>query len=103
MLSILPTLSQALARNGDTPQVWEAVKQRGCFYSSPNILQMYISKHRYTYVDYFFFLPCHAACRVLVPQPQTEPVSPAVEAWNLNLKPWTALSISFYFEVAFGL
>ena len=34
-----------------------------------------------------FFWPCHMACRILVPRPGIELVSPAVEA----LKPWTAM------------
>ena len=31
-----------------------------------------------------YFLLHHAACRILVPQPEMEPTSPAVEAWHLN-------------------
>ena len=34
-----------------------------------------------------FFWPCYGACRILVPQRGIEPMSPALEAWNLN--PWT--------------
>ena len=34
-----------------------------------------------------FFWPCYGACRILVPQPGIEPMSPALEAWNLNC--WT--------------
>ena len=32
----------------------------------------------------FFFLPCHVACRILVPPPGMEPLPLAVEAWSLN-------------------
>ena len=32
--------------------------------------------------SFFFF--CHPACGILVPQPEIEPVTPAVEAWSLN-------------------
>ena len=31
---------------------------------------------------FFFFF--HPACGILVPQPEIEPVTPAVEAWSLN-------------------
>ena len=33
---------------------------------------------------YFVFWPHCAACRILVPQPQIEPLPPELEAWNLN-------------------
>ena len=36
---------------------------------------------------FFFFWPGRVACRILVPQPGTEPVPPAVEAQSLNQ--WT--------------
>ena len=43
-------------------------------------------------VPLFFFsfsvFGCHMACGILVPQPGTEPVFPAVEAWSPNH--WTA-------------
>ena len=37
---------------------------------------------------FFFFFFGHMACRVLIPQPGIEPVSPVVEVWSLNH--WTA-------------
>ena len=39
----------------------------------------------------FFFWPCYGTCRILVPQPGIEPMSPALEAWNLN--PWTVWEV----------
>ena len=39
-------------------------------------------------VLFFFFFACHMACRTLIPQPETEPVFPAVEAWSPHH--WTA-------------
>ena len=38
-----------------------------------------------------FFWPCYGTCRILVPQPGIEPMSPALEAWNLN--PWTVWEV----------
>ena len=47
----------------------------------------------------FYFLLYHAACRILVPQPEMEPTSPAVEVWRL--KHWTTrevpICIFFFF------
>ena len=40
---------------------------------------------------YLFFWPCLLACRILVPQPGIEPMSPAVETQTLNH--WTAREI----------
>ena len=37
---------------------------------------------------WFFFWPCHAACRILAPRPGMEPRSPAVEVRSPNR--WTA-------------
>ena len=37
---------------------------------------------------FFFFLPHHMACGILVPQPGVEPGPSAVRAWSLNH--WTA-------------
>ena len=39
----------------------------------------------------FFFFFCHPACGILVPQPEIEPVPPAVEAWSLNH--WTTREV----------
>ena len=39
----------------------------------------------------FFFWPRHVACRILVPQPETEPAPPELEAWIPNH--WTAREI----------
>ena len=33
---------------------------------------------------FLIFQLCHAACGILVPQPEIEPTSPAVEVWILN-------------------
>ena len=38
-----------------------------------------------------FFWLCHLACGILVPQPGTEPVTPALEVWSLNH--WTAREV----------
>ena len=38
-----------------------------------------------------FFQSHREACRILVPPPGIEPVSPAVEAWSLNH--WTAVEV----------
>lgn len=43
----------------------------------------------------FFFWPRSRACGILTPQPVTEPMHPAVEAWSLNH--WTAGEIPLYF------
>ena len=40
--------------------------------------------HVGTWYFFFFFWLCHMACRILVPQPGTEPVPPAVEVQSLN-------------------
>ena len=40
---------------------------------------------------FFFFLPYHEACWILVPQPGVEPVPRAVEAWSLSH--WTASKV----------
>ena len=37
----------------------------------------------------FFFWRHNEACGILVPQPEIEPMPPAVEAWNL---PWTTFT-----------
>ena len=49
------------------------------------------------------FLPHHAACGILVPQPWIKPMPPAVEAWSP--KHWTAREVlSFpFFLAALGL
>ena len=39
------------------------------------------------------------ACRILVPQPGTEPSSPAVEAWSLNHQTAREVPGAFIFEV----
>ena len=36
---------------------------------------------------FLFFWQCHAACRILVPQPGIEPVSPALGAQSLTIGP----------------
>ena len=38
-----------------------------------------------------FFLPCLTACGILVPQPVTEPMSPALEMQSLNH--WTTKEV----------
>ena len=53
-------------------------------------------------VIFFFFCPCLAACRILVPQPGIELMSPEVGARSLNH--WTArevLIILFYCCIVF--
>ena len=40
---------------------------------------------------FFFFLPHHAVCRILVPWPGIKPAPPAVEARSLNH--WTAMEV----------
>ena len=51
----------------------------------------------------FIFWPRREACEILVPQPGTEPVPPAVEEWSLNH--WTAkevpLSLSEILAIVF--
>ena len=42
-------------------------------------------------VTFFFFLPYHKACGILVPQPGIEAKLPAVEAPSLNH--WTAKEV----------
>ena len=37
-----------------------------------------------TSLFFFFFWPCHATCRILVPRPGIEPLLPALGAWTLN-------------------
>ena len=44
-----------------------------------------------------FFQSHRVACRILVPPPGTEPVSPAVEAWNLNH--WTTVKVPGYCHI----
>ena len=94
-LSILPSLSQAPAWKGDTRQVWEAVKQRDCFYSSPNISQMYISKHVHTYMDYFFFLAMPCGMWDLSSPTRGRTKFPNLQ-WKhgiFHLKPWTVREV----------
>ena len=45
---------------------------------------------------FFFFLLHYAACRILVPRPGTEPLHPAVEAWNPNY--WTIREVPLLFH-----
>ena len=45
---------------------------------------------------FFFFWPCHMACKILVPQPGIEPVPPALEAGSPNL--WTTREVPKYFS-----
>ena len=40
---------------------------------------------------YLFIWPLHAAYGILIPRPEIEPVSPALEVWNLNH--WTAREV----------
>ena len=40
---------------------------------------------------FIYFLPCHAACGILVLQPAIEPTPPAMEAWSLNH--WTVREV----------
>ena len=42
----------------------------------------------------FFFLPYHAACRIVVSWPEIEPALPAVEVQSLNH--WTTREVSKY-------
>ena len=37
------------------------------------------------FLKLFIYWPCHTANGISVPQSETEPVPPAVEAWSLNL------------------
>ena len=43
------------------------------------------------FVCFVLFWLCYAACRILVPRPGIEPVSPAVEAQSLNH--WTTREV----------
>ena len=47
---------------------------------------LHIDKMNTNYFDNFSvgWAPCHVACRILVPQPQTEPGLFMVETWSLN-------------------
>ena len=65
-----------------------------------------ILKRCFTFIlFFFFFLSCHTACRIPVPQPGIEPIPPAVETWGLNH--WTARAVlsfaHFYWVVFFFL
>ena len=52
------------------------------------------------YIYIFFFWPCCAACRILVPRPGIEPAPLAVKAWNPNY--WTAREFpKIYFKATF--
>ena len=48
--------------------------------------------------DFFFFWPCHAACRVLAPQPGIEPRPSAFGAQSLNH--WTARESPFWLSIS---
>ena len=44
------------------------------------------------FVVVFFWVACHAACRILVPRPGNKPLPSAVEVWSLNH--WTTKEVS---------
>ena len=53
--------------------------------------------------NFFFFWPCHEACRVLVPQPGTEPVFLALKApspnhWTVREFPMNTLKNKFILQ-----
>ena len=50
-----------------------------CFMS-----EYYLIVYMYCIFLFFFFLPCCAACKILVPWSGIKPVPPAVEAQSLN-------------------
>ena len=51
--------------------------------------------------SFSLYLPCHAACGILIPWPGIEPIPPALEAWSLNH--WTpGKSPSFSFKSSNG-
>ena len=64
------------------------------YFSGPNesktLITIIVNDHNSSVVVSFFpsppvfFLPCHVACRILVPPPGMEPLPLAVEAWGLN-------------------
>ena len=47
-------------------------------------------------ISIFFFWPHCAACGILVPQPEVEPVAPALEARSLNH--WTAREVPYFHQ-----
>ena len=49
---------------------------------------------------FFFSWPSCVACRILVPQPGTEPVSPASEVWSLNH--WTTSQVPLDLFIGLG-
>ena len=57
-----------------------------------------MSKHHVQSSSFLFlvylFWPSHVACRILVPQPGTEPLPLAVEAQSLNHQPWKSVTTS---------
>ena len=50
-------------------------------------------------VPFFFFLPHHTACRLLVPSPGTKLKPPAVEAQSLNR--WTTKEVSVVYKILY--
>ena len=45
---------------------------------------MVLTFENYLSILFFFFLAMGAACRILVPQPEIEPVPSALEVWSLS-------------------
>ena len=69
------------------------------FWPNAYYLMGVCSKHLTKYWILFLFWPFHIACRIIVPQLETETLPPAVEAWGLNH--WTTMEVPVmnYFNI----